>query len=141
MVIDVEGCLEKTRTFGVHRDLVRQTTRDHLFLIWTFPGADPLRPPATPANQPRPRSPPHRSLFFVTVQLTRVRLRSSLTAVSVSASRVCVSFRNTVPSGVATGTVPSTLGVAAETRHGFFFFFLLSFVPVYSYRYGTKQGV
>lgn len=33
VVIDVQRCLEKTRTFGVLRDLVRLTTRDHLFLI------------------------------------------------------------------------------------------------------------
>lgn len=44
VVIDVQRCLEKTRTFGVPRDLVRLTTRDHLFLIWTFPGADPATP-------------------------------------------------------------------------------------------------
>lgn len=103
MVIDVQGCLGNPRTCGVLWDLVQQTQQQPCNT--SEPAA--TSKPASPFPTPRPR-------------LLESDCSHLWTAVGVSASRVCVSFRNTVPSGEATETVPSTLGVAAETRHGFF---------------------
>lgn len=89
-------------------------------------------PPATSANQPRLRVPPHRFKNVAAVHPTQVKLRHSLTTVSVSASRVCVSFGYMVPSGVTTEIVQYTLGVAAEIRHTH------TPVPVHSSHYGTN---